>query len=101
MVAKARYDDPSRGVRLNQLLDGLCTEVGLVGDADQRGARRFWQGAEPNRDRAADSIFRAGVLDHYQGQPCQCIAESRVGRHDDDDRLQTGLQETARGFPDE
>src|ERR1700694_5070649 len=100
MVAVARNDDPPGSERSEQFLDSLRREIGLVGDADQRGGRRFWEGAEANRDRAADSIWRIGVLDHRPGQARDRVTESRVGRHDGDDRLKTGLQETARGFPD-
>jgi hypothetical protein len=73
----------------------------LVGDPDQCCGRRVWQSAQPQRDRAADSIFRTGVLDQRQVQSRKRVTERRVVRHNGDNRLKTGLEETARGFPDE
>jgi len=101
MVAVARNDDPSGGERVDQVLDGVRAEVGLVRDTDQRGNRRFRQGGQPKGDRAADSIFGMDVHDHYQRQPGQRISKRRLTRNDCHDRLKTGVQETARGFPDE
>ena len=101
MVAKTRHNDPPRQERVDQLFDGLRCQIGLVGDADQCGVRRFRQGPEPDGDRAADSIFGMSVLDYGQRQPRERIPERRVIRHDGHNRLKTGIQETARRFPDE
>jgi hypothetical protein len=40
-----------------------------------------------------------GVFDHRQGQSCKRVTKGRVVRHHDHNRVQAGLQETARGFP--
>jgi len=41
------------------------------------------------------------VLDHDHGQPSERITERRGTRYDRDDGFETGIEETARGFPDE
>ena len=101
MVAKARHDDAPGRERVDQLCDGLDGQIGLVGDTDQRGARRLRQGPQPNGDRAADSLFGMGVLYDRQRQPRERIPKRRVMRHDRHDRLKTGVEEAARGFSDE
>jgi hypothetical protein len=40
------------------------------------------------------------ILDHRHGQPGERIAKRRVVRDNGDDRLKTGIEETARGFSD-
>jgi hypothetical protein len=42
-----------------------------------------------------------GVLDHGQGQSRERVTECWLGRNDCDHRMKTGVQETARGFPNE
>ena len=99
MVAEARHNDAPRLKRMDQLLEGLRCQIGLVGDGDQGGVRHFGQGAQADGDRAADAVFRMRVLDGCQGKPGQRVNQAMVEGHDGDDRPKAGVEEAASGFP--
>ena len=101
MIIEYRHDDPARLERVDQLANGLRGEIWLVAHGDQRRIDLFGQRADADADRATDAVFGMRVLGRRQVQPGQCVNEAPVARHDGNNRLKAGVDETAGGVSDQ
>ena len=101
MVTKPRHDDPSRLERVDQLANGLRGQIWLVAHGDQHRIDAFGQRAHADGNRASDAALGMRVFDRHQVQPGQRVNQARVTRHDDDNRLKAGVDQTASGVSDQ
>ena len=85
---------------MDELLDGLRREIGLVPNADQGGVRRFRQRTEADGDRATDAVFGMSILNRRQREAGEGLDQARVGRDNGNERSKAGLEKAASGLTD-